>query len=36
MTESDWLNATEPQPMLAFLRDSGTLSEQGASWRRPS
>jgi hypothetical protein len=36
MTESDWQNATEPQRMLAFLRDSGTLSERGASWRGPS
>jgi hypothetical protein len=30
MTESDWLNATEPEGMLAFQRDSGTLSERKA------
>ena len=28
MTESDWLTSTDPQAMLAFLRDSGRASER--------
>jgi hypothetical protein len=28
--EREWLNATEPQAMLGFLRDSGRLSERKA------
>jgi hypothetical protein len=28
MTEADWLSATEPQAMLAFLRDSCRVSER--------
>jgi hypothetical protein len=30
MTESEWLASTDPQAMLAFLRDSGKLSERQA------
>jgi hypothetical protein len=30
MTERDWLNSTDPQAMLAFLRDSSKLSERKA------
>src|SRR4051812_7423335 len=28
MTESDWLNATDPQAMLLFLQDSGKASQR--------
>jgi hypothetical protein len=28
MTEQDWLSSADPYPMLAFLRDSGKLSER--------
>jgi hypothetical protein len=28
VTEADWLAATDPEPMLAFLRDSGRASER--------
>jgi hypothetical protein len=28
VTESDWLNATDPQAMLIFLRDSGRASDR--------
>jgi hypothetical protein len=28
MTEADWLAATDPQPMLAFLRDRGGASDR--------
>jgi len=39
MTERDWLEATDPQPMLAFLRNSGRASNRkllrvGAACRR--
>ncbi len=30
MTEAEWLNATDPQAMLAFLRDGGNLPERKA------
>jgi hypothetical protein len=30
MTEHDWLNSTDPQAMLGFLRDSSKLSERKA------
>jgi hypothetical protein len=30
MNEADWLTSTDPQAMLAFLRDSGKLSERKA------
>ena len=30
MTEADWLSSTDPEPMLAFLRDSGKLSKRKA------
>ena len=30
MNEADWLNSTDPQAMLTFLRDSGKLSERKA------
>jgi hypothetical protein len=35
MTESDWLNATEPQAMLESPRDGGTRFQRRASSRRP-
>src|SRR4051794_36088693 len=28
MNEADWLNSTDPQPMLEFLRTSGKASER--------
>ena len=28
MTEGEWLNATDPQAMLAFLRETGRASER--------
>src|SRR5579872_1463210 len=30
MTEADWLNSTDPQALIAVLRDSGKLSERKA------
>jgi hypothetical protein len=36
MTESDWLNATEPQVKLESLWDGGTRFRRMASPRRPS
>jgi hypothetical protein len=30
MTESDWLSATDPTPMLVSLRDTGKLTERKA------
>ena len=30
MTEQEWLQATDPKPMLEFLRASGKLSERKA------
>src|SRR5438445_13709266 len=30
MTEQEWLTATDPKPMLAFLQASGTLSQRKA------
>ena len=30
MTESEWLRATDPTAMLAFLRDTGRLTERKA------
>jgi hypothetical protein len=30
MTEANWLNSTDPQAMLDFLRDNGRLSERKA------
>jgi hypothetical protein len=30
MTEADWVNATDPEEMLTFLRESGRLSERKA------
>jgi hypothetical protein len=30
MTEADWLQATDPTPMLTFLGDSGKLSDRKA------
>jgi hypothetical protein len=30
VTERDWLEATDPHPMLAFLRDAGKLSDRKA------
>jgi hypothetical protein len=30
MTEADWLTATDPTPLLAFLRETGRLGERKA------
>jgi len=31
MTEREWLQATDPKPMLEFLRASGKLSERAGA-----
>jgi hypothetical protein len=33
VTEHDWLTATDPTPLLEFLRDRGAASEQYADVR---